>query len=1669
MRKEAAGLTVGSLTGPATRLRGQRERCALRPSGRISLRALQTLVMTLAVFTILWSTALAAQAAQIVNSAWLIGNGELLSSSFVTVTSVERTPAEIIFLQYAPTNPAADEIPVSTTAYRTGSAEDDPFADLSAPQLIDGTTIDINRSLSLVETEYYHQGAPIFIQVTDQDQNLDPTRAETLVITLTADGTGDTEVLILTETGVDTGVFTGYIQSTGEVSSDYDGILSVAQDHTIEARYTDKVDNTDVATAAAMVDPLGLVFDSSTGTPIDGAQITLIDVTTGLPATVYGDDGVSSFPATVYSGQPVSDESGNLYTPPAGGFRFPLVAPGTYRYEIVPPNGYSAPSTVATEELQTLPGAPFAIVDGSRGEDFVISPGPAIRIDIPLDPRSTGLWIRKSANKTQAAIGDFILWKITVENQDNGGIARTVSVNDILPSSFSYQAGSSRIDGIAGDDPEISADGRTLTYTLGDLAVGANVEISYVTEVTAGTTSGYHTNQAVATGADDLVSNTASAKVLIREEFLRSEALLMGRVMIAGCDAEDTELEGLKDARIYLEDGSFVITDERGNYHFEGIEPGTHVVQLDTDSLPTAYEATLCEANNQFAGRTFSQFIDLQGGTMWRADFHVQRKEGYQPETTTEAPVDATAAELSGSRVGSENAILSPVDGEVLSTSISTVRINLDSRLKPRLIVDGEEIPKERIGFSMADPESKHTIYTYIGVNFGAAGTHQVRLEGIGPFGNARYKQELTVYRSGQIAEIRVIDTTGNIADGVTPIRVKLQLRDENGKDIQSATELELVDGNLKPYRPQSEADLPTRNDNYVTVDAQGYALFQPTQDSGRYRATLAFDDRNIEMETYVQPQLRDWIMVGFAEGTLGYNTLSGNSDSLKEAGIEDHLYEDGQVKFFAKGAIKGEWLLTLAYDSERNNGDAETLQQIIDPDAYYPLYGDETQQKYDAPSARKLYVKLERDQFYAMFGDMQTDLTETELSRYSRSLNGFKSGLETEHFAYTLFVAQTRQAFNRDEIRGDGTSGTYHLSTGDLVINSEEIVIETRDRYRSEVIINSESMQRYVDYTIDYNDGTLFFKRPISSSDDDFNPIFIVARYETKASDSSELNYGGRAAVKLFDQKLEVGASHIHEQAGTDKGDLTGLDATVKLGEHTELRVEGATTQTEDDEGKAHGNAWLVELEHTSDKLEGKAYFRQQDGGFGLGQQSDDESGTRKYGLEGSYQLNDNTTLSALTWHEDNLDTGAKRDVLELDATYELERLALNGGLRGARDDLGDGDTRTSLQLLAGAEWTSANDKLVLSIDHEQALVGKDENSDYPTLTSLGAEYRLSRNISLFAEQEFTWGDLKETEGTRAGIKATPWRGGTTETTLERQLDENGERIFALFGLGQTWQLNQNWSFDANLDRSYTIVDEGNYDFDSATATTHGSDEDYTAVSLGATYQQDDWSWANRFEVHHSDSQDKYNLLSELVGELSEGISASARYTGYITKSSSSDNLENELRLGLAYRPLESRWIILDRLDVEYDRLSSSTETDTSWRIVNNMHANYKVNRRWQIAPYYGLKYVSDNFSGDTYSGFTDLFALETRYNLTDRWDLGLHGSILHSWNSQQFEFSSGASIGYQVMTNFWVSLGYNFSGFRDDDFSVANYTAQGAFLKFRFKFDQHSVREALDWLRQD
>ncbi|MCK4586476.1 MAG: hypothetical protein KAU29_03995, partial [Gammaproteobacteria bacterium] len=278
------------------------------------------------------------------NTATVMSNAPATVAS-TDVVSIFNTPSAIELLQYAPGPvPGSSNIAVPSTFYSTTGLPAGPFAPSSNPAEVDGTPIPMPSSVDLLPATSYKGGEPVFIRLTDADQNVNPLVAETILVTVTTAVTGDTVVLQLTETGPNTGVFIGYVQTSNVAVTVNDDVISVGINELLNVSYVDASDGTDTSADGVMVDPYGTLFSTTDGSPLDGGIVTLIDVGTGLPAAVFGDDGVSIFPATVTSGGAAVDSGGNTYNFPAGGYRFPLVFPGTYRLDIISPVGYSGPS-----------------------------------------------------------------------------------------------------------------------------------------------------------------------------------------------------------------------------------------------------------------------------------------------------------------------------------------------------------------------------------------------------------------------------------------------------------------------------------------------------------------------------------------------------------------------------------------------------------------------------------------------------------------------------------------------------------------------------------------------------------------------------------------------------------------------------------------------------------------------------------------------------------------------------------------------------------------------------------------------------------------------------------------------------------------------------------------------------------------------------------------------------------------------------------------------------------------------------------------------------------------------------------------------------------------------------------------------------------------------------
>src|SRR5439155_10106475 len=132
---------------------------------------------------------------------------------------------------------------------------------------------------------------------------------------------------------------------------------------------------------------------------------------------------------------------------------------------------------------------------------------------------------------------------------------------------------------------------------------------------------------------------------------------------------------------------------------------------------------------------------------------------------------------------------------------------------------------------------------------------------------------------------------------------------------------------------------------------------------------------------------------------------------------------------------------------------------------------------------------------------------------------------------------ASTDQRVVRDVFAPDGTSGPYLLSRHPVVASSETIVVEVRDRFRTDEVLSRQVRQRFIDYDLDTEAGTILFRGPVAPFDPDLNPVRVVVLFETRSGGSDQVTAGGRVAFRAA-RGFVAGATAIREDRdGADLG----------------------------------------------------------------------------------------------------------------------------------------------------------------------------------------------------------------------------------------------------------------------------------------------------------------------------------------------------------------------------------------------------------------------------------------------------------------------------------------------------------------------------------------------------
>jgi len=1429
---------------------------------------------------------------------------------------------------------------------------------------------------SVLPTDKLRGGEPMFFEIKAAAANRDPALIDTMTVVLTS-VEGDRETMTVFETGADTGVFVGVIDTLRIPPPLVQGDcrLSVGADSrvTIAGMRPGTADVIVTADISVLVDPFGVVFDSETGAPVSGARVALVDAVSGAPATVFAEDGVTSWPSSMISGQPVTDGSGRTVAMGPGEFWFPLTRQGRYRLVVTPPAPYTAPS-VAPRDLVTrlvrADGRAYVIREGSFGEDFQLNTPIPFEVDIPVDRPGVDLALTKTASRTRAAPGDLVFYTVTLRNDDPSRIRRSVTLTDTPSRWLRLRADSIRVNG---DRPAqgvtIAPDGSVLGIALGDIPAAGSVKVTYAMSVRPDAPAGRVLNDV---GARDALGRSfrASAAVDIEREGIADRMTIIGRITAGDCRMPEGERIGLGGVRVMLEDGSFAVTDADGRYHFEGVVPGTHVVQVSQLTLPEGAKMVDCSRAARNAGSASSRFAIGQGGSLVVADFHAVVTEGalkalapHKPVASDEAAkadAPAKAEEPAAPAIDyiamgdGEDGFLAPTPDANPRAPAIKVAVRHRGGQTVQLFVDGKPVDPNAFD-GVQNPDGLFSVSQWRAVPLVNDRT-VLEARVINSFGEVAKTFTRDVWFTRTPTKVELLPAQSKlVADGRTRPVVAIRVLDRNGRPLREG-----IAGTFTLNAPYQSADQLNRQQlnqltgmapmgaRWVVEGNEGIAKIElaPTMVSGSLRLGFTFTDGEItrrqELEGWIEPGAVEWTIVGLAEGTVGARSVA---DNMERAGkFDSDLGDDARMALYAKGRVLGKYLLTLAYDSAKQRDDQRALG-AIDPSAYYTVFGDASARQFDAASREKLYVRIETAAFYALYGDFQTGMNQTRLAAYNRTATGVKGEARVGGFKAEGFAARIASRFQRQEIQGQGITGPYTLASRSLLANSERVTIEVRDRFRPEVIVTKRELARFTDYDIDLLSGTIRFKEPVLSRDDSLNPQFIVIEFETDGNGEAEMNAGVRADFTTAGGAVRIGATAITDAGLTgpdgqaQRTDLGAVDLLARVGDSTEIRAEVGVSRSAGDSA----TGWLVEAQHQTGKVDLVAYARQVDAAYGIGQQNAAERGRRKVGADGRVLISEHLSFVGSLWQDDSLTDAARRSAAQGQFVLTSQRTDLKFGLVHFDDRLADGSSATSTVLEAGAAQRLFDNKLEVSAATAVAL-GKADSLDLPARHRLGARYAITPDVRLVGTYEIADGAKLKARQLRGGIEVAPWVGGKVVTSVGQEtIGENGSRSFAAFGVTQTLQVTPTLTIDATIDGNRTLGGaRGNADLGSGIINpaqppasggqlTGGlSFEDFTAATFGAAWRKDRWSIAARGELRDGESAKRKGVTFGAIRQFGEGsiVGSGATWTRATSAGGATTQII-DASLAFAHRPANSALAMLGRLEYRSDSISGALAGD--------------------------------------------------------------------------------------------------------------------------------------------
>ena len=1615
------------------------------------------------------------------------------------------------------------------------------------------------------------------------------------------------------------------------------------------------------STDLLLTDPQGVVYNANTRVPVGGAIVTLTRTqcanTTATPIVA----------SELYYGNTTSlytfntNGSVSMTTTANGNYQFFFKTPPvsdlcTYHLTVVPPSsaGLTFPSTLIPAQSGTYTGcgavssssaAPQITSSNSDPTTYYtnVSAGyntstsstcQVVQNNIPLDPTHlNALTLQKTGSLSTIELNDFMSYTLTMTN-NTGSDLIGAQFTDTLPPGFSYQLGTARLNGVATPDP-IGGHGPGLVFNFSGipLANKAVMTLSYRIKVGVGApinTDAINRAQARSSG---LNSNQAVWRVHVSGGVFSDEAFLFGKVFL-DCDSnriQGPDEVGIPGVRLFLEDGTGVITDAEGKWSLYGLHPVTHALKLDRTTLPDGAHLEILD--NRQAGSADSRFVDIKNGEWLKANFAVNNCENkamvnevmarrhyltLHPQAEGDAaragthldplgkiptPGDTRGLASSGSVTpagnmtlmtptsnalidipssASASAPLLPItaennnlinehntigiaaaplsipnvattpqsadaataaaivpannhdkledilptldnslgfidlhDGDILRGSEVSIRVKGLLGATLRLSVNGKIVNKNRIGKIAALEKNAIVAYEFISITM-QSGKNTVLLEVLDSMNNVHAICNIHVIVPGPLTKLETTAPQTAPGDAKSPVKIHVRLLDENGVLVTTRTAVTLENTlghwNVTDMNP-GEAGTQT----FITGGNADFELVPPgTPGDARIRISAGIITQ--ENRIAFLPDLRPLTGIGIVEGVismhngapissiLARDTFEAELTGISRSSAKGTSSAEGRAAFYLKGTIKGEYLLTAAYDSDKNT--QTQLFRDIQPDKFYPVYGDSSTKLFDAQSSGRLYLRIDKNRSYLLLGDFtSTSSSEVrQLTQVTRTLTGIQHRFEDANTRITSFASHDDIVQQVVEFPANGTSGPFIITgSGDLLANSEQVQIIVRDRNQPSVILSSTMMTRFTDYTIEALARTILFSLPIPSLDSNLNPQSIRITFAIASGGPAFLVAGIDAQTKVT-KNLQLGLVAAYDGNPANIRRIGGMTGLAQLGNNTTLTAEVATT---DSDLSGHGQAERIELHHTDEKLHAELLMAK------VGDSFDNPSATMPAGhsevkATSEYKLSDASRLrSQFIYSKDELSLSEQHGALMSVQTRVSPLLTAEIGIRsgqqtnstggtfdyGSVSSLGVASSTTTAMTAAPSSitdsFTSVRSRLTANLPgtrQNQVYIEAEQAIDDPDrrVLALGGSSQLSDKVRLYGRYEvinsldgpYTLTSGQSNNIGLIGLDSTYMKDGHTYEELRLADTMDGRSMQAATGVRNTFTIGDGWKATAGVEHTSNLNTVSGIPGGASDAITGSTDylgsgivKNRLRANLGMEVRRSDTSNSTLSNIGVAYKLDQqWSLLARSItsnttnNNTGETISGTTTIPATVTGNTTQDRQQ----IGLAYRPVDNdRWNALARFEHKHainnngasgtdpvTGLATLTPENTSTNIVST-HINVQPDSETQITGRWAGKTSHYLSSGSISSSTAQLVQSRIIRNITSCWDIGIQAAMLWS-NDGTRQRSLGFEAGYNIATNLWMSIGFNVMGLRDPDLTANDYTDKGIFMRLRFKFDE-------------